>query len=218
MVVSGLHPRFCWNSSFLADQVDIYYRCRDLRLADRSSSSDGRPPHWRDVGVGRAWGGFCSFCLRYPSDEAFKTRMKQLEENTSWAYPAKGLNAGIESIRRPYRWGYFLGLYLAVTSPFFLITAVYKIATGSKPFPTYDLVAGNLGILLALGILWRKRIVVFLVYVTLIIAAAQVTLKLPGSISHAGQDNTGGVTGDAIDFAILLGSAVYFHKRRLELN
>ena len=136
------------------------------------------------------------------------------------------IGGGIDSIssvpkssslgKRPYRWGYFQGGLLGIFSPITLGTVLYRLTVPPNAFLKYDFVVGSLGAILAIGMLWRKRWVLPLVYVAALLTAARLAFQLRAAILYAGRGES--ALPEAAGLIIWLCTAIYFYKRRLELN
>ena len=126
------------------------------------------------------------------------------------------LDASSEGGRRPYRWGYFQGGLLAFFSPITLGNVLYRATIPPNTFLKYDFVVATVGSILAIGMLWRKRWVVPVIYFAAILTAARFLNTFYETTVNAWRGDW--ALPEAIGLLIWICTAIYFHRRRLELS
>jgi hypothetical protein len=119
---------------------------------------------------------------------------------------------------RPYRWGYFQGAFLI---PFSLLILLGTATEQLKPRhePWYILTIGALmgfaGLPLSVGLLWKKRFALILVYAMFGLTVLFVALKIPVAIRHyTDPGDNGSAFFEAELLLMWLLSLVYYRKRR----
>lgn len=118
----------------------------------------------------------------------------------------------------PYRWGYFQG---ALLIPFSLLILLGTAADHIKPKhdPWYLAIAGLLmgavGLPLAVGLLWRKRFGLILVYVMFGLTLLLLAIKIPIATRHYTDLGDNGSAFFEVELMLVwLLSLVYYRKRR----
>jgi len=133
--------------------------------------------------------------------------------------------AAVPGKSRPYRWGYLQGTILI---PLSLAITLIGLAELIKPnfsawisiFIAILLVAmGALGLPLAIGILFKRRYALSLVYVMFILSLINAAVKVPLAVNNAGDL---GIRGSAIAEAewllMWVLSLIYYRKRASQLR
>jgi hypothetical protein len=123
---------------------------------------------------------------------------------------------------RPYRWGYFQG---ALLIPFSLLILLGTSADHLKPkhepwyLATIGLLMGFIGLPLAVGLLWKRRFALILVYGMFGLTLLLVAVKLPIAITHyTDSGDNGSAFFEAELLLVWLLSLIYYRKRRRQFR
>jgi len=127
-----------------------------------------------------------------------------------------------ESRVLPYRWGYFQGVALIPWSLFLVLGAILDLRKFRED-PAYIsaivLLIGVVGLPLGLGLLWKRKFALVLVYVTFGLTLVLVAIKIPvASLHYKNEGYIGSAFSEAEMLLLWLCSLLYYKKRRAQFR